>query len=240
MKAVGDVVARDAPGRSEPRGAVAPPQTRTSFAHGLDGVIGRGEEPEVGGRRHVLARGSELGQPETVEVGLVADDQVADLREVVGDGGRIGRELRACLVGQRCRRGARLVDDHEQADVGGICGCCQAVGARRPRSRRARSRRDPRRWTLRVRRSRTRSTRRRSRSGLPIARRRRPRRPRASVRSLLRIRPRGGSLRAERRYMRCGVCSSSEILNTFPLRTPGNRIPCPTQTRAYACAGRRA
>ena len=119
-------------GRAGCPGAVGAPGCRGTtpdadlVAHGLDGVIGRGEEPEVGGRRHVLARGSELGQPETVEVGLVADDQVADLREVVGDGGRIGRELRACFVGQRCRRGARLVDDHEQADVGGICGCCQA------------------------------------------------------------------------------------------------------------------
>ena len=82
MKVVGEWVSRPVPGRSIPRGASAPPQTGMLRIGPLERVVDLDQQREVRRRGNVAALGVELRHPEAVQVRLVADDHVADLRRV--------------------------------------------------------------------------------------------------------------------------------------------------------------
>ena len=81
--ATGECVSRPVPGRSTPRGASAPPQTRVGRVERLHRVVGPREQGEVGRCGRVGPVGVELGQPEAVQVGLVPDDHVLHGRELL-------------------------------------------------------------------------------------------------------------------------------------------------------------
>ena len=120
MNVVGECVSRPVPGRSIPRGASAPPQIR----HVLRRPPWRRRTPpieqrEVGRRGDVVSGLVELRQPEAVQVRLVADDHVADLRHVAHDRGDVRGELRPRLGRERRRRRARVVDAEEDPRLAG-------------------------------------------------------------------------------------------------------------------------
>ena len=102
MKAVGECVGRMPPGRSPPRGESAPPSTCTRRASRLERVVAAREQVGVRERGGVAAAGVELRQPEAVEVRLVADDHVAQLRQRPDERGGVGGEVGA--LGRRPRR----------------------------------------------------------------------------------------------------------------------------------------
>ena len=77
----------------------------------LDGVVGRGEQREIGGGRRAGAVEVELRQPEAVQVRLVADDQVAEARVRLARSPRRTRRTppapRASAASCASRRGRR-------------------------------------------------------------------------------------------------------------------------------------
>ncbi len=124
MNVVGEWVSRPVLGLSTPRGASAPPQIRRVGCGGLRGVVDLREQGEIEGGGEVLAVLAELGEPEAVEVRLVADDHVADRRHVSHDRGDVGRERGSLVLRQRGRRGAAMEDGEVDPEIAfaGPCG----------------------------------------------------------------------------------------------------------------------
>src|SRR5213078_2574420 len=81
--------------------------------HGLERVIGAGEQLQISGGGDVLPSGAELRHPEGVQVRLVADDDVTDLREGFREGGGVCRELAARLLSVRRAAAEPVPDEHE-------------------------------------------------------------------------------------------------------------------------------
>ena len=77
---------------------------------GLQRVVRLGKQLEVGRSGGVRPVGCELREPETIEVGLVADDDVVERRERARQCRGVLRELRLCGRVQRGRARAGVVD----------------------------------------------------------------------------------------------------------------------------------
>ena len=92
-KRVGEIVSRPVFGLSTPRGASAPPQTRTSGAAAFSASYVAASRRRYAGAEAPVPLSVELRQPEAVEVRLVADDHVAEARIRLRDRGRVGGEL---------------------------------------------------------------------------------------------------------------------------------------------------
>ena len=94
--------------------------------HGFYGVIRGGEELLECDRRGIATRGVELRQPEQVEVGFVADDQVVDVRQPAHQRCCVCGEVR--VVGRRHRRlRAELVDGDDRPDLLGRSRCARSA-----------------------------------------------------------------------------------------------------------------
>ena len=145
---MGEDVGRTPPARSPPRGASAPPQTRSAGIDRLQRVVRPGEQLQVGRRRRVRAVGRELRQPEAVEVRLVADDHVVERRQRPCDRGRVLRELGLRRRVERRRRRAGVVDgdvDLHARETGGGLDVAEdlELSGRRREEARTPVRRDP-------------------------------------------------------------------------------------------------
>ena len=108
---------------------------------GLQGVVGACQQIEVALGRRVAAVGPELGQPEGIQIWLVAADDVADLRKPPGE--RRGVRGKPLPGGDGSRGGAvePVPDEHENLHPLGVCGLDDVaerqsfLGRRRPRAR---------------------------------------------------------------------------------------------------------
>ena len=116
MNVVGECVLRRAVGSSWPCGETAPPITFDLRVDGLERVVGLRQQPLVVAGGDVGAGRAELRPPEAVEVRLVADDEVVDVRQLLRERGAEGGVLRACLGRHRRRLRAPLVDGEDYPD----------------------------------------------------------------------------------------------------------------------------
>ena len=138
MNVVGEWVSRPVPGRSIPRGASAPPQTRHVGVRLLDRVVRLGEQGEVGGRgRRRSPFSSNCGIQKRFRFGSLPTitSRISGTPRTIA--ATYEANCRARRVGERRRRGPGLVDGEEDA---------QSVRTRRrrPAGRRAPGRGEPR------------------------------------------------------------------------------------------------
>ena len=115
MNRVGECVWPGQPGLSWPCDASAPPMTFTSSGDELERVVRPREQQLVGARREIDAAHPELRHPEQVEIRFVADDEVADRRELLRDRRRVRGELTARTRRQRHGSPVARVDRDDQA-----------------------------------------------------------------------------------------------------------------------------
>ena len=95
MNAVGECVGRSEPGLSWPCDDERAADHVHVVGDELERVVRAREQQLVRARREIDAAHPELRHPEQVEVRLVADDEVADRRELLRDRRRVRRELAA-------------------------------------------------------------------------------------------------------------------------------------------------
>ena len=106
----------------------------------LQRVVGLGQQLLVGGRGGIASVRAELGQPEEVEVGLVADDHRPHVGQLARERRGEGRERRAVPPGRAGVVRAELVDEEHRLDLvrdRRVRPRAGAAAGRRPASRRA-------------------------------------------------------------------------------------------------------
>ena len=83
----------------------------------LQRVVALGQQCLIRGRGGVRAVGSELRKPVTVQVGLVADDEVADPGQIAGERSGVRGELPAVILRERRGAAAEVRDAEHHRDA---------------------------------------------------------------------------------------------------------------------------